>query len=352
MQRIFSALICSGLSLWAGDLRIGVFSATPSPRLLAKPCKGMSFKLTAGDIKRTLAPDEAITFVVRDNMVEYSLANGRDVRRALSVQLQGSPEFFLSVPGKIERRFRGNLEIVVEAGLLRPVVTTSLETAVASAVLAESSPKTPLESLKALAVASRSYYHALVRLHKNFDFCDSTHCQYFKTSPGPEQASAKATKATEGLILTWNGKPVASRFFAACGGKTKALREIGQAARPYPFYGVECAQCRKQERSWQSRLGIAEAAALLKAPGSDIARMEIIRRHGFMTLPSNNYIATREGDEVVFKGKGLGHGIGLCQAGASGMAAAGALFRDILTHYFPGTALSALTLDPPLLSNR
>jgi peptidoglycan hydrolase-like amidase len=34
------------------------------------------------------------------------------------------------------------------------------------------------------------------------------------------------------------------------------------------------------------------------------------------------------------------------------MAAAGALFRDILTHYFPGTALSALTLDPPLLSNR
>jgi stage II sporulation protein D len=41
----------------------------------------------------------------------------------------------------------------------------------------------------------------------------------------------------------------------------------------------------------------------------------------------------------VFTGRGWGHGVGLCQVGAYGMAAAGWSYRDILSHYYPGTAL-------------
>ncbi len=41
-----------------------------------------------------------------------------------------------------------------------------------------------------------------------------------------------------------------------------------------------------------------------------------------------------------FSGRGWGHGLGLCQAGAYGMAAAGATYREILAHYYPGTAVS------------
>jgi stage II sporulation protein D len=39
----------------------------------------------------------------------------------------------------------------------------------------------------------------------------------------------------------------------------------------------------------------------------------------------------------VFTGRGWGHGVGLCQVGAYGMAAAGYSYRDILSHYYPGT---------------
>jgi stage II sporulation protein D len=41
----------------------------------------------------------------------------------------------------------------------------------------------------------------------------------------------------------------------------------------------------------------------------------------------------------VFTGRGWGHGVGMCQVGAYGMAASGFSYRDILSHYYPGTRI-------------
>ncbi len=45
-----------------------------------------------------------------------------------------------------------------------------------------------------------------------------------------------------------------------------------------------------------------------------------------------------EGD-IIFKGKGSGHGVGMCQWGAQGMASKGASYREILLHYYPKTKI-------------
>jgi len=67
--------------------------------------------------------------------------------------------------------------------------------------------------------------------------------------------------------------------------------------------------------------------------------MQIIRRLGFGALPGNNYtIAAQEG-VLIIRGRGRGHGVGLCQRGAAAFGAAGANFREILARYFPGTDL-------------
>jgi stage II sporulation protein D len=60
---------------------------------------------------------------------------------------------------------------------------------------------------------------------------------------------------------------------------------------------------------------------------------------GWNVVPGNNYLSQNEGDGVIFEGKGSGHGLGLCQQGASAMARDGASFREILAHYFPNTTL-------------
>jgi stage II sporulation protein D len=47
-------------------------------------------------------------------------------------------------------------------------------------------------------------------------------------------------------------------------------------------------------------------------------------------------------DAVVFAGKGWGHGVGLCQVGAYGMAVRGADYRQILSHYYSGASLTEI----------
>jgi stage II sporulation protein D len=50
---------------------------------------------------------------------------------------------------------------------------------------------------------------------------------------------------------------------------------------------------------------------------------------------------------AVFAGKGWGHGVGLCQVGAYGMAMRGSDYKEILSHYYPGTSLGIAGNDPP-----
>src|SRR5882757_5104645 len=98
----------------------------------------------------------------------------------------GAIDFALAIPSKISRRYHGVIEVRAAAGILIPVVTMDLETAVASAVEAESDSDAPLEELKAQAVATRSYFVAARGRHHSFDFCDTTHCQFLREPQSPE----------------------------------------------------------------------------------------------------------------------------------------------------------------------
>jgi hypothetical protein len=204
-------------------------------------------------------------------------------------------EFVLEVPGRIERRFQGRLEIGAEAGALTAVIEMPLETAVASAVAAESPAGAPEEALRAQAVVARSYYLAAAGRHAGFDFCDTTHCQFLREPPRPDAPASSAAQRTQGLILTWRGSPIPALFSASCGGRTRALANPG--ADEYPYFAVDCPYCRRGPRVRCS------------------------------------YCDPR--------GAGAGHGFGLCQTGARGMAAAGAGFAEILDRYFPNAALTS-----------
>src|SRR5260370_31630952 len=94
-------------------------------------------------------------------------------------------DFRLSIPGKIERKFHGTLAIRPSDHKLIAVVSMDLEIAVASVVAAEMPLRTPIEALKAQAVATRSYYAASQPRHAEFSFCDSTHCQFLREPPAP-----------------------------------------------------------------------------------------------------------------------------------------------------------------------
>ncbi|MGH9557334.1 MAG: SpoIID/LytB domain-containing protein, partial [Terriglobales bacterium] len=248
--------------------------------------------------------------------------------------------FELAVRGKLERRFLGALEVTVASQALQPVVIMDLETAVASVVAAESPPGAPFESLKAQAVTARSYFLAVHGRHSGFDFCDTTHCQYLREPPARESPAARAAAATRGLVLEHRDKVVPAYYSASCGGRTRTLAELGLPAADYPYYAVECPYCRRHAEHWERRLESEVALPLLGDENRERSRLEVGRRLGWSAVPGNNFTAEPDGDAVVLRGRGLGHGLGLCQRGSAALAAQGTDFRAILNHYYPNTTLT------------
>jgi len=246
-------------------------------------------------------------------------------------------DFTLAIPNKITRLYHGTLEIEPSGGALIAIVTMDEETAVASVVSAESAPDTPIEALKAQAIATRSYFEAGKGRHREFDFCDTTHCQFLRNPPAKNSVVDRAVKATQGLVLAYNSHPFSAMYTRTCSGRTRTPAELGMEVSTYPYYPVECEYCRSHPARWKSRISASDAALLHH--DNERARLAIDRRLGWSAIPSNDFVMKKDGDQVVLTGVGSGHGIGLCQAGAKAMAETGATYQEILSHYYPNSTI-------------
>lgn len=255
---------------------------------------------------------------------------------------QQSAGMVITLPGKIKRRYVGVLELKAKNVELLPIISMDLETAVGSVVQAETIPGTPLEALKAQAIVSRSYFVSGGGRHTDFDFCDLTHCQFLREPPASDSPAANAAELTQGLVLTYEKKPVAAMFTRSCGGQTRTLEEIRVSQKGYPYFSVHCDFCYNNPVRWTRKVS-REDAALLKLRGEN-GRLAIGRRLGWNAVPSNNFTAQESGGEVTLSGAGQGHGVGLCQRGSRGMAEGGSDFRAILDHFFPNTRVVALPI--------
>ncbi len=325
-----------------GTLRIGVFGLFHSRDLTLRPAPQSVLLIEGGARRMTLADGNEIRLRVFGRQME---CQSRDFAFSVSFlraeNRDGGPaEFTLAVPGRISRAYRGTLEVQVQNGELVPVVIMDSEEAVASAVAAESPAGAPLAALEAQAVVTRSYYLA-ARRHRGFDFCDTTHCQFLREPPAADSPARLATLRTRGLVLIYRGEIVPALFSASCGGRTRSLSEVGFVSHGYPYYSVVCEYCLHHATSWTTVLNRGEAGILASGAPSEANRLKIDRRMGWSTVPGNNYELLTGGDSLIVRGTGQGHGVGLCQLGASDMAAEGHSFQDILNYYFPNTSLGA-----------
>ena len=149
-------------SLHAQDVRIGVLGLFHPHQLTLKAAPGQAFVIQVGKesfvLERSSLKDTAsITSSGNDLILEV----GHQTLRAPAIRVAsrsgGATDLVLAIPGKISRQYHGVLEVKAVSGILVPAVGMDMETAVASAVQAESDPNAPLEALKAQSVATRSY---------------------------------------------------------------------------------------------------------------------------------------------------------------------------------------------------
>ncbi len=227
--------------------------------------------------------------------------------------------------------------------------------------------------------------------HHRFDVCADDHCQRYQ---GLTYAIGEAVRAaideTWGQVLRYDGELVDARFHKCCGGRTERFSAAWEDV-DYPYLTVhEDPWCNTRDEAvlkqvlndydletkdfhdWEVRYGVEELSALFAGrSGEDVGRIsaieplerggsgritrlrvtgskgsiiigkELIIRKFFSKshLYSSWFDVAFEGQEVVFRGHGWGHGVGLCQIGAAVMAASGKSYREILQFYYPGTTL-------------
>jgi stage II sporulation protein D len=260
----------------------------------------------------------------------------------------------------------------------------SLDQYLVGVLAGESSVEDQPEALKAQAVASRTFAVRNLGRHarEGFDFCSTTHCQRYAPAitGGKRAALNDAVLKTSGQILDdASGRPIDAYFHASCGGMTADVQSLwGITAPPY-LRGVADDYCATMPHfRWTDVVAAQRLAAGLRGDprtdtGSRLDRIEVTRRDhtgrvelitlegeqrkvvrgwdlklivgralGWELLKSSRFEVTRRGSNFVFQGGGFGHGLGLCQEGAHVMGRRGFGYRQILSHYFPGTSVSVM----------
>jgi stage II sporulation protein D len=139
-----------------------------------------------------------------------------------------------------------------------------LETYVRGVISAEMPASWPLAALEAQAVAVRTYALTAHAGGSRFDVYSDTRSQVYR-GPAAETASTNAaTIATAGQIVTYNGAPAITYFFANSGGHTEDVQNAFPGAAPQPWLvGVADPYDQGPLHTWTLSLSFASAAARL-----------------------------------------------------------------------------------------
>lgn len=235
------------------------------------------------------------------------------------------------------------------------------------------------------AIISRSYAVAHMERHAadGFDLCATTHCQIFEPSRLRTSrwapSAAEAVRNTALAVLWYGAGPAAALFHADCGGRTSSAETVwGGRALPYLRGAPDDGPAATAHRAWRyeatseavrralngtaaTRVGdrLERLTILDRDPAGRVVQLGIEGQHersvrgeafraaltrafGVRTIRSTWFEVDRTGTSFVFTGRGFGHGVGLCQAGALAHIRAGAAPAAVLQRYYPGTTLVVL----------
>lgn len=361
-----AACAWAGAGARAEEIRIEIARGKPAAALDAP---GASFTVGTGGAPYAVSGADGHRLAARGADL---LLDGRPVPAPLVVRPARAP---LRIDGRV---LPGRVEAWSEKGGLILVNALDLEDYVAAVVASEVPSGWPAAALQAQAVAARTYAVAQkiaqgpgARAHLGASVLDQVYAGAAHLTSG----ARKASQATAGEVLTWEAAPIAAYFSSSCGGRGEsgeAAFNLPPGSTPYLPGGDDGdADAGSPRRSWTVRRSFEQLSALLRKAGrlqtpirgisiaatteaGRVSRVslrtarggevpmsgaELRQLVGYTALPSLWFAVSVEGDTAVFRGRGSGHGVGLCQWGARGRAARGETYQQILGHYYPGAEI-------------
>lgn len=292
-------------------------------------------------------------------------------------------------------KYAGGLKFIVEGDRITAVNCIGMEDYLMSVISSEMKSSASIELLKAHAVISRSWLKARLKDHKagheHFDVCADDHCQRYQgLTMAVGDDVCRAIDRTWGQVLEYGGYICDTRYSKCCGGRTELFSTCWEDVDlPYlqsvedPFCDCENSSILSQVlndydlhtadfHDWTVQYTTDELSELVRTRtgidfGTIVAleavergpsgRIKYLRITGTLReevigkelairkalssshLKSSAFEIEKSPDGFVLKGRGWGHGVGLCQIGAAAMAAQGYDYRQILSHYYVGAEI-------------
>lgn len=316
------------------------------------------------------------------------------------IRLLGPGEHY---DGKPDRPYRGTFEILATTDGLTAINIVDVEAYLLGVVSSEMRPDYPVEALKSQAIAARTYALKNIGRHKSlgYDLDDTQHCQVYGGVYSEDPRTTQAVQETAGMVLTYNGQLINAEYSSTCGGFTESaeaslgtdvpyLRGVtDNEGVTYPtteagwaafFKSSPTTFCLQPEHAkyeafrWvklvtrqevetvlaeQYQIGtVRKIVPLRRGVSGRVYALRIDGTAGSVTLEKENPIrrlfgglrstaftidtyADDAGTPVVFAlwGAGFGHGRGMCQVGAVGLAERGWTAERILQHYYQDTQI-------------
>lgn len=273
-------------------------------------------------------------------------------------------------PQKIkERKYYNNLLITIDTEKgLKIVNKVNINNYLGGVIESEGGGGRHIEYYKVQAVLSRTYALSHLKKHakEGFNLCDQVHCQAYHNMLIYTSSIEKAVKETRQIVMVDQQMNLANGFFFAnCGGQTSEADFVWNRSVPYCKSVIDTFCIHTRQATWEKRIPKIKWEAYLEKqfgyPIKDSAYNNLLyhfrqeQRLAFYQIPqlgiplrdiryhfklrSTWFDCYLEGQEVVLKGKGFGHGVGLCQEGAMNMAKNKYNFKAIMQFYFKGVGI-------------
>jgi stage II sporulation protein D len=269
------------------------------------------------------------------------------------------------------RAYRGAVSVHRTEGSLAVVNYVDIENYVKGVMTNEMVASWDEEALKAQAVVARTFavYHIL-RYPDRYYNIEATKIQY-KGKDTEDSRTDKAVRNTRGEVVYFNDGLLLPHFCSSCGGHTEYAGNVWEPRFRFPD-PVPCPYCRStSENEWSKNLSKAFIASKLRKAGFDVreikailpyrksvfggrithltvknrGKTDVVRINEFRLALGSEIIRSgmmrieNRRTEVTFRGRGWGHGVGMCQHGAKSMADLGYSYEAILEYYYPGSQL-------------
>jgi stage II sporulation protein D len=274
------------------------------------------------------------------------------------------------------REYAGPLDVVKNGDGLAVVNEVPLEDYLVGVLRAELGDKWPPEALKAQAIVARTYaaYHRVLSAAKPYHIVASTAHQQYAGRVPPTSPLWAAVRETAGQVLLWEGELFPAFYHTESGGYTEDPRRVFAARNMPALKPVRCEfSAGSPHFYWSLDLKLADLTEILRRNDVNVGSVSAIdvsertpslraatvtvrgtrgsvrlrgndfrRMIGYDTFKSTLFAVAVEAPWAHFSGRGYGHGVGMCQWGAKGMAELGRTARQILEFYYPGAVLTTL----------